>query len=156
MSVSSRMYSADDIQYALEATEILLEPDRRIDTFGSTSFEFHLISELMDTVGETRVREGVLHADRPTIIRPEAYAELAFEGFGEQAQAFSEWLRDNANDLSILTSETGRLCRFDSDEWPVPKSSTELRIPSSRRRPSTLWARIGSSITCVSVSSMVM
>ena len=50
------MYSQDDIQYALEFTQILLEPDRRIDTFGSTSFEFHLISELMDSVNETRVR----------------------------------------------------------------------------------------------------
>lgn len=96
------MHSEDDIQYALEATEILLEPDRRIDTFGSTTFEFHLISELMDSVGETRVREGVLHAERPTIIKPEAYAEFAFEGFGEQAEAFSQWLHENAADLSIL------------------------------------------------------
>ena len=96
------MFSQDDIQYALESTEILLEPDRRIDTFGSTSFEFHLISELMDSVGETRVREGIVHADRPTIIKPEAYAEMVFEGFGEQADAFNEWLQDNAADLSIL------------------------------------------------------
>jgi len=96
------LYSQDDIQYALESTEVLLEPDRRIDTFGSTSFEFHLITELMDSVGETRVREGVLHADRPTIIKPEPYAELEFEGFGEQAQAFAQWLRENAGDLSML------------------------------------------------------
>lgn len=96
------MYSQDDIHYALEATEILLEPDRRIDTFGSTSFEFHLITELMDSVGETRVREGIVHAERPTIIKPEAYAELAFEGFGEQAEAFADWLRENREDLSIL------------------------------------------------------
>ena len=96
------MYSQDDIQYALESTEVLLEPDRRIDTFGSTSFEFHLISELMDSVNETRVREGVLHADRPTIIKPEAYSDLEFEGFGEQAEAFSQWLHENAADISIL------------------------------------------------------
>ena len=96
------MYSQDDIQYALESTEVLLEPDRRIDTFGSTSFEFHLISELMDSVNETRVREGILHADRLTIIKPEAYSDLEFEGFGEQAEAFSHWLHENAADLSIL------------------------------------------------------
>jgi hypothetical protein len=96
------MYSHDDIQYALESTKVLIEPDRRIDTFGSTSFEFHLISELMDSVSETRVREGILHAERPTIIKPESYAEFAFEGFGEQAEAFSQWLHENAADLSIL------------------------------------------------------
>lgn len=98
----AQMYSQDDIQYALEATEILVEPDRRIDTFGSTTFEYFLITELMDSVGQTRVREGVVHADRPTIIKPEAYAEIAFEGFGEQAEAFGDWLRDNATDMSIL------------------------------------------------------
>ena len=96
------MYSQDDIQYALEFTQVLLEPDRRIDTFGSTSFEFHLISELMDNVNETRVREGVIHADRPTIIKPDPYTELEFEGFGEQAEAFTQWLHENAADLSIL------------------------------------------------------
>ena len=96
------MYSQDDIEYALEFTQVLLEPDRRIDTFGSTSFEFHLISELMDNVNETRVREGVIHADRPTIIKPDPYTDLEFEGFGEQAEAFSQWLHENAADLSIL------------------------------------------------------
>ncbi len=96
------LYSQDDIQYALESTAILLEPDRRIDTFGTTSFEFHLITEPMDSVGETRVREGQLHAERPTIIKPEAYSEFAYEGFGEQAEAFSQWLHENASDLSVL------------------------------------------------------
>ena len=52
------MYSEDDIHYALETTEVLHEPDRRIDTFGSTSFEFHLVSELMDDVSQVRVRSG--------------------------------------------------------------------------------------------------
>ena len=56
----------------------------------------------MDSVSETRVREGILHAERPTIIKPESYAEFAFEGFGEQAEAFSQWLHENAADLSIL------------------------------------------------------
>ena len=36
------MYSPDDVQYALETTRVLYEPDRRIDTFGSTRFEFEL------------------------------------------------------------------------------------------------------------------
>ncbi len=42
------MHSQDDIHYALETTKVLREPDRRIDTFGETRFEFQLISELMD------------------------------------------------------------------------------------------------------------
>ena len=47
-----------DFQYALENTHVLHEPDRRIDTFGTTQFEFQLVSELMDSVSAVRVREG--------------------------------------------------------------------------------------------------
>ncbi len=92
------MYSDDDIQYALESTEILHEPDRRIDTFGTTTFEFHMISELMDSVNEVRVRNGVVHAERPQILRPEPYDDFFFEGFGEQADMFADWFKRNMPD----------------------------------------------------------
>jgi len=62
------MYSDEDIHYALETTSVLREPDRRIDTFGATSFQFHLVSELMDSVDKVRVREGKIEAARPTIL----------------------------------------------------------------------------------------
>jgi hypothetical protein len=87
------MYSEDDLHYALETTEVLHEPDRRIDTFGATSFEFHLISEPMDEIGKVRIRSGRITAEKPLIIKPEIAGDLEFEGFGEQAQAFAEWLR---------------------------------------------------------------
>jgi hypothetical protein len=52
------MHTTDNIQYALATTRVLREPDRRIDTFGETRFEFQLISELMDRTGEVRIRTG--------------------------------------------------------------------------------------------------
>jgi hypothetical protein len=96
------MYSDDDIQYALETTEVIHEPDRRIDTFGSTSFEFHLLSELMGQVGVVRVRRGRIEAERPQIVKPEHYSDLMFDGFGEQAEAFMGWLREHGANLSFL------------------------------------------------------
>ena len=96
------IYSEDDIHYALETTEVLHEPDRRIDTFGSTSFEFHLISELMDGVGQVRVRTGKITAERPMIVRPEPHSELEFEGFGEQAEAFAEWLKGRMKNVAAM------------------------------------------------------
>jgi len=89
------MYSDDDIQYALETTEVLMEPDRRIDTFGTTTFEFHLVSQLMDQVDKVRVRTGSVCAEKPTIVRPDPYDEFTHEGFGEQAAAFFEYLQRN-------------------------------------------------------------
>jgi hypothetical protein len=94
--------SHDDISYAMEATRVLHEPDRRIDTFGSTNFEFCLVSELMDSVNVVRVREGRIEAERPRILKPKGYDSLNFEGFGEQAEAFEEWFRQFGGDLTFL------------------------------------------------------
>ena len=98
----SEMYSDDDIQYAMQMTGVVHEPARRIDTFGTTNFEFILLSELMDSVNEVRVRSGRICAERPMIVKPDPYSEMMFDGFGEQAKAFEEWIRRNANDLSFL------------------------------------------------------
>lgn len=96
------MYSEDDIQYALETTEVIYEPDRRIDTFGSTSFEFTLLAEPMDDVTKVRIRTGRITAEKPMILRPDPSADLEFEGFGEQAAAFADWIKSRVKDLSAL------------------------------------------------------
>ena len=101
------MYSEDSIQYALETTQVLHEPDRRIDTFGSTSFHFHIISELMDDVRQVRVRTGEIHAQRPTILRPEPYADLEFEGFGEGASSFAQWMKERMSQTNAALLQYG-------------------------------------------------
>ena len=42
----------------METAELIHEPDRRIETFGSTRFEFLLLSEMMDSIGHVRIRTG--------------------------------------------------------------------------------------------------
>ena len=100
------MHSPDDIHYALETTQVLREPDRRIDTFGETRFEFQLISELMDRVGEVRIRTGEVEAQRPRILRPEAYREIELEGFNADARArfdqMVEKFRSEGRNLAFL------------------------------------------------------
>lgn len=87
------MFKPDDFQYAIENTRVLLAPDRRIETFGAVQFHFHLISELMDTAGEVRIRDGQIQADRPEIVTPDHCAHLLLEGFGEPARRFADWLQ---------------------------------------------------------------
>ncbi len=98
------MHTEYDIQYAIENTRVLHEPDRRIDTFGSTQFEFQIVTELMDTVNATRIRTGKITAEKPLIVRPdpEAVASFDFDGFGPQGPAFGEFLRDNIQRLALL------------------------------------------------------
>lgn len=96
------MWSHDDVQYAAENTKVLLAPEQQIATFGSTSFRFYLISELMDQVNEIRVRDGQIHAERPQIVTPENYARSLLEGFGEKAQQYLEQLRERTRNVAVL------------------------------------------------------
>lgn len=92
----------DDIEYALENTRVIVAPEQQIATFGNTSFEFHLIAELMDTVGRVRVRTGRLDAERPQILSPEYFSRLLMDGFGEQARQYAERLRERARQIAVL------------------------------------------------------
>ena len=92
----------DTFQYAIESTEILRKPEGRIATFGSTAFRFHLVSELMDDPGQVRIRAGQLEAERPQILTPDYLHRTLAEGFGERAESFIAWLRENAGGLALL------------------------------------------------------
>src|SRR2546428_13127212 len=92
----------DNFDYAIENTQVILAPQRQIATFGSTSFHFYLISELMDRVNEVRVRDGKIHADRPQILTPEHFSRLLLEGFGDKAQRYADQLRERFHDMAVL------------------------------------------------------
>jgi hypothetical protein len=92
----------DDFDYAIENTKVILAPERQIATFGSTSFNFYLISELMDRVDQIRIRNGKIHAERPQILAPEHYCRLLLEGFGEKAERYVDQLREHARNIAVL------------------------------------------------------
>jgi len=81
---------------------VIRSPKRSIQTFGATSFKFFLISELMDSVDEVRVREGRIEAERPQIITPERMTKLLLEGFGEKASEYAEHLQHNPQMAAFL------------------------------------------------------
>jgi hypothetical protein len=92
----------DDFDYAIENTHVLVAPEQQIATFGTTSFNFYLISELMDRVDQVRIRNGKIHAERPQILTPEHYCRLLLEGFGEKAERYADQLREHARNIAVL------------------------------------------------------
>ncbi len=92
----------DDFDYAIENTQVILAPEQQIATFGSTSFNFYLISELMDRVDQVRVRNGKIHAERPQILTPEHYCRLLLEGFGDKARRYVDQLREHLRNIAVL------------------------------------------------------
>ncbi len=76
----------DQIEYAISHTELVRSPKQRLNTFGNTNIHYYLLTEPMDTVGETRIREGQVIADKPKIVTADYFLN-AFDGFGDNAVA---------------------------------------------------------------------
>lgn len=91
-----------DFWYALHNTEVVMPPSGRLETFGNTVVNYHLLSELMDDVAEVRIREGRIEAFRPQIITPSSMRESPIDGFGPEAEQYLDWLRENVEDLVLL------------------------------------------------------
>ena len=97
-----QMLSPDDFTYALENTRVLLAPTKRLDTFGTSLFNYFLVTEAMDAVNLSRVREGHIHAERPQIITPQNVAGLFLEGFGDQGRRFAEQISKQTGLFAFL------------------------------------------------------
>jgi hypothetical protein len=116
------MFTADDFQYALENTRLLIGPRRQIETFGNTQFRFYLLTESMDRVNEVRIRDGMIHAERPMLVTPEHHAQLLLENFGEKAGEFAEWLRQPGRPLATALKYGFQLRRSQVQETIVHDS----------------------------------
>ncbi len=90
-----------DRWYAAKSARFLLEPSHRLETFGNTLVNYHLISELSDYPGKVRIREGRLEAHQPRVIAPH-FVPSEMEGFGEEAREYFEFLKQNEDRLRIL------------------------------------------------------
>ena len=90
-----------DRWYAAKSARFVLEPSHRLETFGNTLVNYHLVSELEDRPGKIRVREGRLEAHQPLVITPH-FQEVQFEGFGDEAREYFEFLKANEEHLRIL------------------------------------------------------
>ncbi len=94
-----------DFWYAVNNTEVLRTPGSRLETFGNTLVQYHLLTEAMDDVNKVRIREGRIEAYRPQIITPDQMTSVMLEGFGDQAEDYLDWLRHN--DQSFVALQYG-------------------------------------------------
>lgn len=128
-----------DFWYAVNNTEVLEMPRGRLETFGSTLINYHLVTELMDTVGQVRIREGRIQAFRPEILTPQSFLESPLEeGFrAGPAHDFVRWLREHESELTLLKygfkirqETTTESIVHDSVENVVDRVRTELQSRS--------------------------
>ncbi len=91
-----------DIWYAVQSTRVILPPRQTLETFGSTTIHYHLVSELMDDVNKVRVRKGRIYSERPQIITPASFGASLLEGFGEKAREYADYLSSHGEIIRIL------------------------------------------------------
>ena len=91
-----------DFWYAVNNTELVITPTNRLETFGDTIVNYHLVSELMDDIGKVRIREGHLKALKPEIITPQSLGQMDVEDFGPEARKYADWLSAHGGELRIL------------------------------------------------------
>lgn len=123
------MLSEDDFHYALENTHVIRPPQKRLETFSTTTFNYILITEDMDQINLSKVREGSIHSDRPQIITPDNYSKLMLEGFGEKARHFAEMISGHTSHWAILRYGF-KVSKSDMREYEVhePMASVAARI----------------------------
>jgi len=78
----------DRIRDAMLRTELVRSPRRRLSTFGSTTVDYYVVTEL--TEGMSAVRDGKVFAERPKIVTP--YYLLHLDGFGDGARRYLEMM----------------------------------------------------------------
>jgi hypothetical protein len=120
----------DDFHYALENTKVVYPPQRRLETFGTTVLNYHLITEEMDAVNRMRVREGRIHAQKPELVTPDGFAKLLLDGFGEKAEKYADAVSQFASQIAVLkygfTFRKDEIRRYDVT-GPLAEVSAKVR-----------------------------
>ena len=128
------MMKADDFQYALENTRVVVAPSRAIETFGQTSFRFRLVTEPMDEIGTVRLRKGMIHAERPRLLAPQYVSRLLLEGFGERAQGFAGWIEEQKDFHILRYGFTLKKTDLSEQLFKEPKEEFLLKLQDDLRR----------------------
>lgn len=96
------MLNSDDFNYAMEQARVVLPPEKRLETFGNSFVNYYLVTEDMDKVNLSFVREGTIVAERPQIITPGNLSKLLLEGFGDQAEQYIDQVNQYAHKFAVL------------------------------------------------------
>ena len=103
----------EKVEYALQKTKVLQWPKQKLETFGNSMVHYYMLTELLDTVDQVRIREGRVTAERPKVVTPHYLQQALLQGFSNDARGFLDWLSRYADGLRFL--EYGY--RFGKETW---------------------------------------
>ncbi len=71
--------------------QVVRPPRHRLATFGSSQISYTLVTDVPEYPDRSRLRRGLVKAERPQIITSKNILER-FQGFGEEAKEYANWL----------------------------------------------------------------
>jgi len=88
-------FNDEQIEYAVQNTEVLRSPKQMLSTFGTTNIYYFLLTEpsykeLIEGEEETVIREGRVVTQQPRVVTPSYLINL--EGFSDHARRYIELL----------------------------------------------------------------
>ena len=86
----------------MKETHLVRPPTTRLSTFGATRIDYHLVSPMDGEPAKTRLREGSVLSEKPAVLTPDSLRER-FEGFGEQAGDFKDFIDSRYGELPRTT-----------------------------------------------------
>ena len=96
------MSRKDKLWYAAQATRVVFEPRRLLDTFGETTVHYYVLTEILDEPDKVRIRRGRVMAARPRVITPRYMVQNALDNFGEEAQRYVENVLNTTDGVRII------------------------------------------------------
>ncbi len=120
------------IAEAMRKTEIIRAPQRRLSTFGSTTIDYYVVSEL--TAEMSAVRDGKVLAERPRIVTP--YYLLHVEGFSDGARRYLSMMAEqNPHEPGIFYSYRNELHAMNvvSEPLGVVIGNLNARLDADKR-----------------------
>ena len=85
------MLNRRQLEVYFRKVQVVRAPKRRLATFGASRIDYQIVTDVTGFPDRSRLRTGVVAAERPQIILPRAAADQ-FEGFGPDAGRYADAL----------------------------------------------------------------
>ncbi len=73
----------------LQQIQVVRPPKHRLATFGASRIEYSLVTDIAGLNDRSRLRIGIVTAEKPSLITPQALQER-FSGFGEESRQLTD------------------------------------------------------------------
>lgn len=81
------MFNPTQMKKIFQKIQVVRSPKHRLATFGTSRINYHLVTDVPGLVDRSRLRLGVVMAEKPALITPESLKEQ-FLGFGDDAREY--------------------------------------------------------------------